>query len=263
MIRLRPAAMVMAIGLVAGAHPVCAQTTTTTATAPVKNVPAPAIEVPMPSWASVFSDLPRDIRALPTRTNLFWLAAGGAAALAVHFNDRVITHAASSSDDLDPPLEAGAVLGSGWVQFGGAIAAFSIGKLSDRPTVAQVGSDLMRAQLISGVMTQGVKIAVNRTRPDGGQHSFPSGHTSQTFASATVLERWFGWRVGVPAYATAMYVATSRLQENQHYVSDVIFGAAIGIVSGRSVTVGHNHHAFAASPIVTPRGGLGIEFARR
>src|SRR6186713_3353406 len=112
MIRLRPAAMVMAIGLVAGAHPVCAQTTTTTATAPVKNVPAPAIEVPMPSWASVFSDLPRDIRALP-----------------IHFNDRVITHAASSSDDLDPPLEAGAVLGSGWVQFGGAIAAFSIGKL--------------------------------------------------------------------------------------------------------------------------------------
>ncbi|HEX5215578.1 MAG TPA: phosphatase PAP2 family protein [Vicinamibacterales bacterium] len=260
MIRLGTAAMVMM--LVAGPHSASAQTATTAPTTQANSSPPPAIDVPMPSWMSVFGDLPKDIRALPTRTNLFWLAGGGAAALAVHVDDVAITHAASSSDDLDPPLEAGALLGSGWVQFGGALAAFSIGKLRGHPALAQVGSDLVRAQFISGLMTQGLKVAVNRARPDGGRHSFPSGHTSETFASATVLQRWFGWRVGAPAYATAMYVATSRLQENHHYASDVIFGAAIGVVAGRSVTVGHGPHAFAAAPVVTSRG-IGIEFARR
>jgi hypothetical protein len=52
-----------------------------------------------------------------------------------------------------------------------------------------------------------------------------------------VLARQCGWRVGVPALALAGYVAASRLSENQHFASDVIFGAGIGIVSGRSMTI--------------------------
>ena len=47
----------------------------------------------------------------------------------------------------------------------------------------------------------------------------------------------FGWKAGVPAYGLAAYVAGSRLQENRHYMSDVLFGAAVGIVSGRTVTI--------------------------
>ena len=97
--------------------------------------------------------------------------------------------------------------------------------------MAHLGSDLIRAQVLTRVVTQGIKLTVRRARPDGGNFSFPSGHSSGTFATATVLQCHFGWKAGVPAYALATYVAGSRLQENRHYVSDVMFGAAIGILA--------------------------------
>jgi membrane-associated phospholipid phosphatase len=89
--------------------------------------------------------------------------------------------------------------------------------------------------------------------------SFPSGHTSSAFATAAVLERHYGWKVGVPAYAAATYVGGSRLSENKHYLSDVIFGAAIGVVCGRATTVGSGRARMAMSPIAAP-GGAGVEF---
>jgi membrane-associated phospholipid phosphatase len=71
-----------------------------------------------------------------------------------------------------------------------------------------------------------------------------------------VLQQHFGWRVGVAAYAAASYVAASRLQMRRHYLSDVAFGAALGILAGR--TVGRSHR-FVLTPIVTPGGtGAGV-----
>ena len=98
-------------------------------------------------------------------------------------------------------------------------------------------------------------MAVGRTRPDGSVFSFPSGHTATTFATATVLQRHFGWKVGIPAYAAATYVAASRIQVKRHYLSDVAFGAALGIVAGRSVTVGRGDAKFAIAPAAAPGGG--------
>ena len=66
----------------------------------------------------------------------------------------------------------------------------------------------------------------------------------------------FGWKAGVPGYALATYVAGSRLSENAHFLSDVLFGAGIGIVSGRTVTVGRAH-PFVIAPAVRP-GVLGV-----
>ena len=85
------------------------------------------------------------------------------------------------------------------------------------------------------------KQATRRSRPEGTGYSFPSGHTTVTFASATVLQRHFGWKVGLPAYAVASYVAASRVEMKRHYLSDVAFGAALGIVAAarcRSATGG-------------------------
>jgi len=88
--------------------------------------------------------------------------------------------------------------------------------------------------------------------------SIPSGHSSGTFATATVLQRRYGWKVGIPAYRFAAYVAASRLSENKHLLSDVILGAAIGIMGGRTVTVGRGPVCFAISPMIPPGGGVGI-----
>ena len=96
-------------------------------------------------------------------------------------------------------------------------------------------------------------------RPEGAGYSFPSGHAATAFASATVLQRRFGWKAGIPAYAVATYVAASRVDMQRHYLSDVVFGAAIGIVAGRTVTVGG--HEFEVGPMATGSGGAGIGFS--
>ena len=109
-------------------------------------------------------------------------------------------------------------------------------------------------------MTHAVKYSVKRMRPDGStRNSFPSGHTSVSFASATVLQREFGWKVGIPAYAVASYIGYSRIEHKRHYLSDVVFGAAIGIVAGRSMTIGRGDKRFAMTPVAA-RGGGGVSF---
>jgi membrane-associated phospholipid phosphatase len=63
----------------------------------------------------------------------------------------------------------------------------------------------------------------------------------------------------VPAYGLAAYVAASRVQAERHFLSDITFGAAIGIVAGRTVTVGRGDARFAVSPAAVP-GGAGVSF---
>ena len=76
--------------------------------------------------------------------------------------------------------------------------------------------------------------------------------SATTFAAATVLQQHLGYKAGVPTYLIASYVAASRLHDNRHFASDVIFGAATGIVVGRSVTW-HGRN-FYASPMLVPNG---------
>jgi hypothetical protein len=63
----------------------------------------------------------------------------------------------------------------------------------------------------------------------------------------------------VPAYALASYVCASRIRAKRHYFSDVAFGAALGIVAGRSVTVGRGDGRFTVAPMAAPGGG-GVGF---
>jgi membrane-associated phospholipid phosphatase len=111
------------------------------------------------------------------------------------------------------------------------------------------------------LITLGIKESVRRQRPDrSAGFSFPSGHASVTFASATVLERHLGWRA-FPAYVVASYVAASRLHENRHFASDVIFGAAVGAVCGRTTTR-HGRDKWTLMPVARP-GAVAIVVARR
>jgi membrane-associated phospholipid phosphatase len=165
----------------------------------------------------------------------------------------------SAARSLGTTLDSGSMLGGMPVQFGGAVATFAIGKITRSPTVTAVGGDLVRAQLVAQTISYGLKFSVQRTRPDGSSFSFPSGHAATAFASATVLQRHFGWKAGIPAYAVASYVATSRIRDNRHYLSDVVFGAAIGMVAGRTVTIGHGDTRFALTPIAAS-SGAGVGF---
>lgn len=99
--------------------------------------------------------------------------------------------------------------------------------------------DLQAAGSIGAAMlvTAGLKETISRTRPDGSDDkSFPSGHTSTSFAAAATLTNRYGWKVGLPAHALAAFVGASRVEANRHFVTDVLAGAAIGELSGFLIT---------------------------
>jgi|SoiMethySBSTD1v2_1073268.scaffolds.fasta_scaffold344420_2 membrane-associated phospholipid phosphatase len=140
---------------------------------------------------------------------------------------------------------------------------FAVGKATGNNRIATTGSHLIRAQIASQVVVQGLKYTAGRSRPDASnQRSFPSGHTASAFATATVLQRDFGWKVGIPAYAVGAYVAASRMGSNKHYLSDVLIGAAIGITAGRSVTVGSGRAKFDVG-FAPAGGGAAVTFTKK
>ena len=148
-------------------------------------------------------------------------------------------------------------------QLGASLTTYVVGRATHKPEVASVGGDLIRAQIVSQIFVQGAKMAVGRERPDGSNSlSFPSGHSASAFATATVLQEHFGWKVGVPAYAFASFVGASRMAASKHYLSDVIVGAGIGIAAGRTVTLHLAGEKFALGAAPT-QGGAMVTLTRR
>jgi membrane-associated phospholipid phosphatase len=225
------------------------------ATAAAASAPSP-FESPRPRLR-LWPALGQDFRRLARGPNLLMLGLGSGLSLAAHPYDHRLTSALHRSPSLAGTFGSGKVLGGAYVQGGLALAAVAAGKLSGSQELRGLGFDLVRAQIVAQTLTQGVKFTAGRTRPDGTRLSFPSGHTAATFATAGVLQGRYGWKAGVPAYALASFVGVSRMQANRHFASDVLFGAAIGLTAGRTVTFGHRNARFAIVPTVVP-GGLGV-----
>jgi membrane-associated phospholipid phosphatase len=203
-------------------------------------------------FKNLFTATLTDLKNLPSKQNAAILGMGGVAAAAFHPADQSVTDRFSGATRLEETFEHGAVVGGLPAQLGAAFATYGLGRAFDNDCVAAVGGELVRAQLISHLLMYSIKGTVRRSRPEGGGYSFPSGHTTSAFASATVLHRHFGWKIGLPAYGAATYVAASRVQGKRHYLSDVAFGAALGIVAGRTVSMGG--HKMEFGPIATDFG---------
>ena len=120
-----------------------------------------------------------------------------------------------------------------------AAILFGAGRLSshEHERFRDTTYDIAQATLVEAVYSTTLKYATQRLRPDGSDHlSFPSGHTSNAFAWATVAARHYGPKVGVPAYVFATLVGVGRMEKNVHYLSDVVAGATLGYLVGRTVT---------------------------
>lgn len=113
---------------------------------------------------------------------------------------------------------------------------FTVGRFSKGTRFRAMTYDMLDATIVNYGYTSLLKVAVGRERPNGeDNHSFPSGHSSNAFALAAVAERHYGWKVGVPSYLVAGVVGASRIQQNKHYLSDVVAGATLGYIVGRTV----------------------------
>ena len=203
-----------------------------------------------------------DITHLPSTQNLYIALAGGGAALAVHPLDQNFNvHFESHAHLINAIYAPAKYYGDTPEQVALSIGTYAFGRIFDEPKVSHLGMDLLRAQAISELLVEPLKFATQRERPDGSNHlSFPSGHSAVTFAAATVIERHLGWKKAALAYVIASYVASSRLHDNVHYLSDVVFGAAIGTIAGRTVTA-HGRETWSLSPAFVP-GGTAVLLTR-
>ena len=227
---------------------------------------AEAREPPTPEHTGIralFGDLGEDLKHLPAMQNVYIAAIGGGLAAAAHpwdqsLNARLISH----SDAVNAAFAPGKYLGNTPEQVALSIGTYAFGRFRDQPKVAHLGMDLLQAQILTEILVEPIKFATHRMRPDDSNHqSFPSGHAAVTFAAATVIERHLGWRKSVLGYAIASYVAMSRLHDNRHYLSDVMFGAAVGSIAGRTV-VHHKADYWALTPVAVPGGGVALMVSR-
>ena len=94
-------------------------------------------------------------------------------------------------------------------------------------------ADAMAAVMMAATV-KGLKWSVNRTRPNGEEESFPSGHTAKAFMGATLLAHEYGSRsiwIPIAGYTAATATGVMRVLNNRHYLSDVVVGAAVGILT--------------------------------
>lgn len=239
------------------AAPAIGRAQTSSPAAPL--VPAPAAE----SFWAPFRAVPSDIvHFFSTDTARILGAAGAGLAVAHRWDDDGI---AMALDRLKPVsvFTPGNVGGGVYAQVGGAFAVYAVGRAAGLKSVADVGSDLFRAQVLTQAIVQGMKFSLQRPRPDQSNRlSLPSGHTAGAIATATVLHRHFGWKVGIPAYTAGAYVAASRMSANKHHLTDVMLGAAVGLAAGRTVTIGIARQNFDVGAAPIP-GGAAITFTKR
>jgi membrane-associated phospholipid phosphatase len=138
------------------------------------------------------------------------------------------------------------------------------GSIGGNDTAAAVAQDGLAASLIaSGLVTPAIKFIVGRSRPNqnagiaqfhpfSGASSFPSGHTTQAFALASVVANHYEetW-VTCSSYTIAGLVGIARSYHDAHFASDVLAGALIGSMVGKSV-VEHNRMLRPGKVVVLP-----------
>lgn len=212
---------------------------------------------------SLLHNLADDVKHIPRRNTLYWLGAGTAAAALVHPEDHDIN---AELADKSSVFAAGKVIGATPTILGAAAAAYLVGSWTESPRLRHLGLDEIEGAILADVIAEGGKQIARRDRPlnaDGSKQagfSFPSGHATTAFTAATILQQHLGYRAGIPTYLVASYVAISRLHDNRHFASDVAFGAATGIIIGRSVTW-HGRN-FYGMPVVQD-GGVAMTFGVR
>jgi len=160
-----------------------------------------------------------------------------------------------------------------WAVLGG-YAVFGLAA-KDREAMNVAVDGLLASLFAYGIATPVLKFAVGRARPsaDLGDHyftpfsssnqSFPSGHTTQAFAVASVIAAHDShlW-VKIVAYGIAGTVGLARIEQNAHWTSDVLAGAILGTAIGNAVVLLNDRQRRGAegpkvtfSPLVAPRGG--------
>ncbi len=130
------------------------------------------------------------------------------------------------------------------VDYGGIglpIGLFATGIIRKDKVLTMNSYELITSTIIGSVLTTTMKFSFDRTRPfvtypnditkytKAGSKSFPSGHTSMAFATATSISLMYPkWYIIAPSFLWASSIGYSRMYLGVHYPSDVLAGALLG-----------------------------------
>lgn len=183
-------------------------------------------------WPAVFQHGAGDIKYTVEGFPFLVMVGGGMTAGFLSQWDSNVANHFRDDPRLGKADTVGKWLGSAYVWDSAALATWGAGLLSKSDMLSVTGESMVEALVFTEALAGGIKLAVNRQRPDGGNYSFPSSHAARTFAVASVLETLHGPAVGVPAFLLAGFISYTRIDSDSHYLSDVLFGAAIGSAIG-------------------------------
>lgn len=182
----------------------------------------------------------------------------GVGAAALIASDRHTSGLIDKDGSLQPISNNFSRMGAGYITFGTAAAFYLIGRRTGNERARETG--LLAAEaLADGAIVSGVlKAITQRPRPsegDGrgrfftGGTSFPSGHSVEAWALATVVAKEYGGDhplVGVAVYGLAAMTGLARYSGRRHFLSDVLIGSAVGFGIGRYVYKQHHDPALSA-----------------
>lgn len=156
------------------------------------------------------------------------------------------------------PDEGLGIIGSPAFHFPAAGLWYAISAENQDELNKKRAGTMMTALSVSGLVTVGLKAIRDNETPNGGKWAWPSGHTASSFTVASVLDEFYGPKVGIPAYALASLVAYRMMDTGGHWGSDVVFGATLGWVVGHTIAGKHKNlelAGFELMPYVTDFDG--------
>jgi membrane-associated phospholipid phosphatase len=209
-----------------------------------------------------------DVRALANWETAGILAVGGAASLAVRdtVDDDVSDWTLESLHRWGDATDVLGALGNPAHHFAAAGVLWASSLAAQNHELHDASGAMINALILTNASTLLLKLAANSDAPNGEAHGWPSGHTSSSFTMAAVLDEFYGPQVGIPAYALAGLVAYSRIDDREHDLSDVIFGAALGYGIGKVVAARHHRDCAGITllPYLEPvEGTTGIALEKR
>jgi membrane-associated phospholipid phosphatase len=182
--------------------------------------------------------------------------------------DEVQRRRSSGSDDFAAAIRH---VGQPEVYATVALGTLATGLVAGNSKIARAGGRITAGLVLGGALVGGIKLAVGRQRPLAGEDqyvfhpftktdSWPSGHTMTAFALATgVSDEVHSTPVTIGMYTLATAVGWSRMNDNKHWLTDVLTGAAIGITSAKLMN-GHWRVFGLSAPhfLLEPSGGAGM-----
>jgi len=149
-----------------------------------------------------------------------------------------------SLDDpfIERPLKLGNAYGSGWGVGGLGLVTLAYGHATGDNDAVELGEDLATSFVATSALVAVLKRSIGRTRPNGGKYAMPSGHTAGAFSSVPVMWYHAGWKTGLAFGSLSVLTGLARIEDNKHYLSDVVAGATLGLVVGR-LTVARRHES--------------------